>query len=189
MRRSNRYGPPPPNSAPFILIHPHKRAGGKRLDAYYLKNLIGNPLDTTIAAACLVFSGVLERFPNLTFCLSHGGGFTPYQAGRFIHGWAVRMEPKEQLKQPPQASLDRFFYDTILHATDMLEAMIGVVGASRVLLGSNYPFDMGQLDCVAHVRSLDISDADRQTILRDRAEVLLRGPASEEADRQEKVAL
>ncbi len=70
----------------FMLIHPVKVAGADRLRAYYLTNLIGNPLDTTIAAACLAFAGVLERYPSLKICLSHGGGFTPYQAGRFAHG-------------------------------------------------------------------------------------------------------
>src|SRR5262249_49461354 len=71
----------------FILLHPINVAGADRLSSYYLGNLIGNPLDTTIAAACLVFSGVLERHPALKICLAHGGGFVPYQAGRFVHGW------------------------------------------------------------------------------------------------------
>src|SRR5262249_37541421 len=81
----------------FILLHPINVAGADRLSSYYLGNLIGNPLDTTIAAACLVFSGVLERHPSLKICLAHGGGFVPYQAGRFVHGWHVRAEPKSKL--------------------------------------------------------------------------------------------
>src|SRR5438477_4581520 len=92
----------------FILLHPINVAGVDRLSSYYLNNLIGNPLDTTIAAACLVFSGVLERHPSLKICLSHGGGFVPYQAGRFLHGWHVRKEPKSKLPKPPTDSLDRF---------------------------------------------------------------------------------
>ena len=70
--------------------------------SYYLGNLIGNPLDTTIAAACLVFGGVLDRHPKLKSCLAHGGGFAPYQAGRWEHGWAVRPEPKVNVKQQPE---------------------------------------------------------------------------------------
>src|SRR5207249_205738 len=81
----------------FILLHPINVAGADRLSSYYLTNLIGNPLDTTIAAACLVFSGVFERYPKLQICLAHGGGFVPYQAGRFIHGWHVRAEPKRRV--------------------------------------------------------------------------------------------
>jgi len=78
----------------FCMVHPNNVAGIDRMKNYYLNNLIGNPLDTTIAAACLVFGGVIERFPNIRFYMVHGGGFTPYQAGRWQHGWHVRPEPQ-----------------------------------------------------------------------------------------------
>ncbi len=78
----------------FMIIHPANVAGADRLRSYYLQNLIGNPLDTTIAAASLVFGGVMERHPKLNVLLVHGGGFVPYQAGRWAHGWHVRPEPK-----------------------------------------------------------------------------------------------
>ena len=89
----------------FMIVHPMNVAGPDRLRSYYLNNLIGNPLDTTIAAACLVFGGVLERHPNLKVLLVHGGGFVPYQAGRWVHGWQVRPEPKVNVKQSPQPSM------------------------------------------------------------------------------------
>jgi len=157
----------------FMLIHPVKVAGADRLRAYYLTNLIGNPLDTTIAAACLVFGGVLERHPTLKFCLSHGGGFTPYQAGRWAHGWHVRGEPKKSLAVSPEASLRRFYYDTILHAAPQLESLVAWAGPSHVLLGSDYPFDMGTLECVRQVRALGVSAADRDTILGGQAAAML----------------
>lgn len=157
----------------FIMVHPTAVAGADRLKSYYLANLIGNPLDTTIAAASLVFGGVLERFPNLKFLMVHGGGFTPYQAGRWIHGWEVRDEGKVNLPNGPAASLDRLYYDTILHSKTNLEFLIGSLGASRVVLGSDYPYDMAMLDCVAHVRSLDISETDRAIVLSQQAEKLL----------------
>jgi aminocarboxymuconate-semialdehyde decarboxylase len=159
----------------FMMIHPNNVAAADRLRSYYLGNLIGNPLDTTIAAACLVFAGVLERYPKLKFVMVHGGGFTPYQGARWVHGWNVRPEPQVTLKQSPQASLDRFYYDTILHSKPALEAMIGLVGAERVFLGSDYPYDMGMMDCVRHVRSLDIPEKDRATILVDHAAAILGG--------------
>jgi len=109
----------------FILLHPINVAGADRLSSYYLGNLIGNPLDTTIAAACLVFSGVLERHPSLKICLAHGGGFVPYQAGRFVHGWHVRAEPKRALGKPPTDSLKRFYFDTIVHSREVLEFLVG----------------------------------------------------------------
>jgi aminocarboxymuconate-semialdehyde decarboxylase len=157
----------------FIMVHPTAVAGADRLKSYYLANLIGNPLDTTIAAASLVFGGVLERFPNLKFLMVHGGGFTPYQAGRWIHGWNVRDEGKVNLPNGPAASLDRLYYDTILHSKTNLEFLIGSLGASRVVLGSDYPYDMAMLDCVEHVRALNISETDRAIVLGQQAEKLL----------------
>ena len=108
----------------FIMVHPTRVAGAERLKPYYLVNLIGNPLDTTIAAAALVFGGVIERYPNINFLMVHGGGFLPYQIGRFKHGWQVRGEPQARLKSPPDASLDRLYFDTILHGRPALEFLV-----------------------------------------------------------------
>jgi aminocarboxymuconate-semialdehyde decarboxylase len=157
----------------FMLVHPYNIVGRERMKSYYLQTLIGNLLETTIAVASLVFGGVIERHPRIRFCFAHGGGFAPYQAGRFRHGWKVRPEGKAHLKDGPAASLDRLLYDTILHAKAQLEFLIGDVGSSRVLLGSDYPFDMGQYDTVALVRSLKISEPDKQKILGGAAEALL----------------
>jgi len=157
----------------LILIHPYNVAGADRLRSYYLNNLIGNPLDTTIAAACLVFGGVLERHPKLKVLLVHGGGFVPYQAGRWVHGWKVRPEPQLHLKQSPEPWIDRFYYDTILHAKPQLEFLVDSVGASRVLLGSDYPYDMGTGECVRQVRALSITDVDKATVLGGMAASLL----------------
>jgi aminocarboxymuconate-semialdehyde decarboxylase len=157
----------------FIFIHPHAGAAGERLNEYYLKNLVGLPFETTIAGACLVFGGVLERYPRLKICLSHGGGFVPYQAGRFQHGWKVRGEPRLHLKEPPSKSLDRLYYDTILHSKPTLEFLICSVGPDHVLLGSDYPFDMGNVDCVARVKEAEIAAEARDFILGGYARTLL----------------
>ena len=159
----------------FMMIHPNNVAGADRLRSYYLNNLIGNPLDTTIAAACLVFGGVLERHPKLNVCLVHGGGFVPYQAGRWVHGWHVRPEPKVNIKRSPEPWIDRFYYDTILHAKAQLEFLVASVGPKRVLLGSDYPYDMGTGECVRQVDALWIDDAEKATILNGNAVTLLGG--------------
>jgi aminocarboxymuconate-semialdehyde decarboxylase len=159
--------------AAFIFIHPHGGAGAERLGSYYLKNLVGLPFETTIAGASLVFGGVLDRHPGLKICLSHGGGFVPYQAGRFRHGFKVRPEARVNLKETPEVSIARLYYDTITHATPALEFLIASAGADHVLLGSDYPFDMGNLDCVARVETLAIPTADRDLILGGYAERLL----------------
>jgi aminocarboxymuconate-semialdehyde decarboxylase len=157
----------------FIFVHPHGGAGAERLGSYYLKNLVGLPFETTIAGASLVFGGVLERHPGLKVCLSHGGGFLPYQAGRFRHGHEVRAEAKINLHHPLQDSIGRLFYDTILHSKHTLEFLIESAGAGHVLLGSDYPFDMGDLDCVERVEALDIAAQDRDLILGGYADVVL----------------
>ena len=159
----------------FMFIHPVNVAGADRLKSYYLGNLIGNPLDTTIAAACLYFGGVMDRHPKLKIMLAHGGGFTPYQAARWEHGWKVRPEPKKNIPAQPKNIAGRYLYDTILHSGKTLEMMIALVGSDHVMLGSDYPYDMAMLDCVAHVRSLNISDADKDAILGGHAETLLSG--------------
>ena len=92
------------------FIHPHHVAGLDRLMDFYLNNLIGNPLDTTIAATRLIFSGTLERFPRLKFILAHGGGQFPFIFGRIEHGYKVRPEPKEKVHQPPRAFLEEFLF-------------------------------------------------------------------------------
>jgi aminocarboxymuconate-semialdehyde decarboxylase len=157
----------------FIFIHPHAPPAGERLKSYYLRNLVGLTLETTIAGASLVFGGVLDRYPNLKICLSHGGGFLPYQAGRFVHGWEVRPEAKIHVTRSPEASFGKFYYDTILHSKNRLESLIGWVGADHVLLGSDYPFDMGNVDCVGKVKALTIASDDRNRILGGYAATLL----------------
>jgi aminocarboxymuconate-semialdehyde decarboxylase len=157
----------------FIFVHPHAGAAGERLGGYYLKNLVGLPFETTIAGASLVFGGVLERHPGLKICLAHGGGFLPYQAGRFRHGFAVRPEARINLAHPPEDSIGRLFYDTILHSGTTLAFLIASVGADHVLLGSDYPFDMGNLDCVARLEELTLPAQDRDLILGGYAERVL----------------
>jgi len=135
-------------------------------------------IETTVAGASLVFGGVLERHPGLKVCLSHGGGFLPYQAGRFRHGFAVRPEAKVSLAHGPQESIGRLFYDTILHDKRTLEFLISSAGPHHVLLGSDYPFDMGNLDCVARVAALALPPDVRDTVLGKRAGALLRHAAA-----------
>src|SRR5262245_26877548 len=131
----------------FCMVHPNNVAGADRLKNYYLNNLIGNPLDTTIASASLVFGGVIERYPNIKFFMVHGGGFTPYQAGRWQHGWHVRPEPTVNLKYPPAETIRTFYWDTILHSKPQLEFLVKEWGDAKVILGSDYPYEMGPLGC------------------------------------------
>ena len=153
-----------------IFIHPHHVAGLDRLQDFYLSNFIGNPLDTTIAASQLIFSGVLEKFPGLKFILAHGGGQFPFILGRMEHGYEVRPEAKEKVHQPPRAFLRNFYFDTITHNPDALRYLIAFAGSDHVLLGSDYPYDMGDLNPVQTVSKLPrIKKEDRIKILRENA--------------------
>jgi aminocarboxymuconate-semialdehyde decarboxylase len=148
----------------FIMIHPQKPAGGKRTEANYFKNLIGNPLETTLAGGSLVFGGVMERYPKLRIMLVHGGGYIPYQFGRFNHGWEVRPEPKKRLPVSPEASVRRFYFDTLTHSVPALRYLVGEFGVDHVLFGTDYPFDMGRFDGWKQVRELGLSETDTALI-------------------------
>jgi len=127
-----------------VYIHPQNVCGGKdRLKDYHLQNLIGNPLDTSIAAACLIFGGVLDRYPNLRFYLSHMGGYVPWIRGRWQHGYSVREEPKVNGAKDPEQYFKKFYYDTIIHNADCLEFAVKTLGADRIVYGTDYPADMG----------------------------------------------
>jgi len=157
----------------FILVHPHNFTSRDRLTSYYLSNFVGLPFETTLAATSLVFGGVLERHPGLKICFSHGGGYVPYQMGRFIHGWEVRPEPKANLKDGPARSLAMLYFDSIVHSRRTLEYLVDLTGHDHVLLGSDYPFDMGNLDCVRRVRELAVPQAQRDAVLGGNAQRLL----------------
>ena len=158
-----------------IFIHPQQVAGSDRMKRYYLRNLVGNPLDTTLAAAHIVFGGILEKCPNLKFCLSHGGGYVPYQRGRWEHGYEVRPEGKVVIQKPPSHYIPLLYFDTITHFLPALEYLISSVGADRVVMGTDYPYDMGDATPVATVKSLKkVSAADKKKILGGNAQRLFK---------------
>jgi len=153
-----------------IFIHPHHVAGLDRLLDFYLNNLIGNPLDTTIAAAKLIFSGVLEKYPGLKIILAHAGGQVPYIIGRWEHGYQVRPECKEKVHKSPMAFFKNFYFDTITHNPDALRYLVSFAGSDHVLLGTDYPYDMGDENPVQTVSQLTrIKAADRRKIMRENA--------------------
>jgi aminocarboxymuconate-semialdehyde decarboxylase len=156
------------------FLHPLNVIGAQRLAPYYLGNLLGNPFDTAVAAARLIFGGVLDRFPKLQVCLPHAGGAFPYLIGRLDRGRTVRGELRH-MKRPPSAYLRRFTYDTISHAPASLRYLIDLVGADRVMIGSDYCFDMGYTRPVEVVTRLArLSRADQAKILGGTATKLLK---------------
>jgi aminocarboxymuconate-semialdehyde decarboxylase len=157
-----------------LFLHPVDLIATPRLHPYYLGNLVGHPFDTTVAAAYLIFGGVLDRFRRLQVCLPHAGGALPWVIGRLDRGWKVRGECRQPARKP-SAYLRRFLYDTISHSPQALGFLIRAVGADRVVLGSDYCFTMGYdrpLDVLARLRPL--AGRDRARILSDNAARLLR---------------
>lgn len=156
-----------------IFLHPTNVVDPARLKKYYLTNFIGNPTESAIAASHLIFGQVLDRFPKLIVCLPHGGGSFPYLIGRINHGWRVRPEC-EHLKTPPIDYLRRFYYDTITHAHPALDYLIDLVGADRVVLGSDFCFDMSYAQPVEFIANHEgLGAAERAMILGGTAARLL----------------
>ena len=137
-----------------IVVHPINNAGADRMGRYYLGNIVGNPLDTTIAIGSVVFGGVLEKFKKLTFCWVHGGGFWPYQIGRFDHGYEVRPEPKANIPKPPSEYASRMYYDTITHSEAALGYLVSLMGVGNVLYGTDFPWDMGDYDTIPMIKGM-----------------------------------
>ncbi len=136
-----------------VLIHPYDSLAGRGVSRYFLGNLVGNPAESTIAAAHLIFGGVLERHPDLRVCLVHGGGFAPYQLGRWDHAYGRNARgAAAQLTRAPSEWLSHLHHDTVLHSAHALRFLIDTVGADRVVLGSDHPFEMGDADPLATLR-------------------------------------
>jgi aminocarboxymuconate-semialdehyde decarboxylase len=150
-----------------ILLHPYYVGPRPGLTEFYLINLIGNPLDTSVAAARLILSGFLDRHPRLRFLLVHGGGFLPYQIGRLDHGFRMRREAQRHIRRPPSAYLDRFYFDTVVHADLPLRFLVGLVGCERVMVGTDLPFDMADVGFHAHLNALG-GDRDQEEAIRGR---------------------
>ena len=156
-----------------IFIHPFASRVGDRLVPYYLSNVIGQPLETTLALSHLIFSGTLDRFPDLRILAAHGGGYLPHYSGRSDHGAGVRPECA-QLKQKPSEYLRNIWFDSLVYNSADLHHLIQQVGLERVVLGTDYPFDMGFYDCHSLVRELpDLDDHQRQQILSANAIAML----------------
>ena len=137
----------------LIFVHPNQVVGAERMKDYNLANLIGNPADTSLTFARLIFSGVLERFPKLKFLLAHAGGFLPYTWGRLERGYHIQDSGAAKISQPPSEYLKSLHFDTITHSRMALEYLIGNFGADHVLLGSDYPYDMGDPEPVGSLRA------------------------------------
>jgi len=148
-----------------ILVHPINPAGAERMQKYYLSNLVGFPFETSLAIASIIFGGILERFQKLKLCFVHAGGFIPYQRGRLEHGYKVRAEPKVNIPKSPSEYLKLIYFDTLTHYKLALNYLITTMGSDRVLMGSDFPYDMGDPSPLSTIQSLELPAEVEEKIL------------------------
>jgi aminocarboxymuconate-semialdehyde decarboxylase len=158
----------------LVLIHPNGFTAADRLRRFYFNNVIGNPLETTIALHYLIFDGVLERHPNLKILAVHGGGYLPAYSGRIDHAWGARSDCQAGLPHPPTSYLKKIYVDTVVFTPHQLAELIRLFGADRVLLGTDYPYDMAEYDPIGHVLDTDgLDDGTRAALIGGNARKLL----------------
>lgn len=148
-----------------VLLHPNGFTEGRRFEDHYFNNVIGNPLETTLALHRLIFDGVLERHPQLKVVTVHGGGYLPAYSGRIDHAWGARTDARSGLPRPPGEYLRRVWVDSVVFTSHQLEYLARVHGIGRVVMGSDYPYDMADYDPVEHIMGVpEFTDEQRARI-------------------------
>jgi aminocarboxymuconate-semialdehyde decarboxylase len=149
-----------------VILHPSGFPEGLRFGDYFLTNCIGNPLETMVAATRMIFSGLFEEHPDIRLVLLHGGGYLPFYCARADHTWEVRPEARARIPDhPPSHYMKRLFYDTMVFQPLYLRHLIEVVGVDRVMLGTDFPFDMAEVDPRGLIAATEgITDQDRAEI-------------------------
>jgi aminocarboxymuconate-semialdehyde decarboxylase len=157
-----------------IFMHPIGFTQGERLLDHYLNNVIGNPLETTVAASHLIFDGVMQRHPKLKIVLPHGGGYLAHYWARMDHAWKARADCRVFIKRKPSSYLEKFYFDTITFDRGMLANLVERFGADHVVLGTDYPYDMGVEDPVGFIEGVKLSSLEKSRIMGGNAARLLK---------------
>ncbi|MEB3963227.1 amidohydrolase [Streptomyces kunmingensis] len=158
----------------IVFLHPFGCTLDERLDRWYLSNSVGQPTENAVALSHLIFSGVLDRHPDLRIIAAHGGGYLPTHIGRADHAWQARPDAGSGCAHLPSSYLRRLYFDSLVHDPGVLRELVRVAGADRVLLGSDFPFDMGTTDPLGALRAARLSDADFEAVRGGTAAALLR---------------
>jgi aminocarboxymuconate-semialdehyde decarboxylase len=157
-----------------VLIHPNGFTEARRFSRFYFNNVIGNPLETTIALHYLIFDGVLERHPDLKIIAVHGGGFLGAYPGRIDHAWGARDDAKGDLPKPPSTYLKKIYVDTVVFTPEQLTALVATFGIDHVLMGTDYPYDMAEYEPLQHLAATtSLDEAARAAIAGGNARRLL----------------
>jgi aminocarboxymuconate-semialdehyde decarboxylase len=154
-----------------LFVHPLGFSQGQRLTEHYLNNVLGNPLESTIALSHLIFGGVLDDMPGLKLCVAHGGGYLPGYWGRMDHAFRAREDCRQHIAREPSSYLRQVWLDTLVFDRAQLDSLVRTHGAERLCMGTDYPFDMAEPDPVGFHAELD--DEARERILGLNAAALL----------------
>lgn len=158
----------------LIFIHPIGSSITERMTDHYFLNLIGHPFESALAIGHLVFDGYLETYPGLKICVAHGGGYVPAYSGRFDHPFELREDCRVNLSKPPSEYVKKLYFDTIVFTEHQLRYLIETWGAERIVMGTDYPYDMAETDPVGHVNSVKgLNEADKARVLGGNAADLL----------------
>ncbi|MFC7265566.1 amidohydrolase family protein [Streptomyces lutosisoli] len=156
----------------LVFLHPFGCTLDERLDQWYLSNTVGQPSENAVALSHLIFSGVLDRHPGLKMIAAHGGGYLPTHIGRSDHAWRVRPDA-HGCSRKPSSYLRQLYFDSLVHDPHVLRELLRAAGPERVLLGSDFPFDMGTDDPLGALRAADLPDNDFHSVRGGNAAALL----------------
>jgi len=158
----------------LVILHPHGWTEPQRMDDYYLINVVCMPLASTVAVSRMILGGVWERFPDLRMLVVHGGGYLPFYFARTDHAYKVRPETRRHIPRPPSEYLHLLYFDTTVFASDAVDHLVAEFGADHVLMGTDYPFDMGPTDPLGFLAEADLTEAQHSLIVGGNAARLLR---------------
>ena len=157
-----------------VILHPQGFTHGQRMDDYYLVNVICMPLASTLTVSRMILGGVWARYPDLKMIVVHGGGYLPYYFARTDHAYRFRPELRKHITTLPSDFLRLLYFDTVVFEPKMVEYLVDEFGSDRVLMGPDYPFDMGPTDPLAFLEDVALSESDRDLILGGNAARLLK---------------
>jgi aminocarboxymuconate-semialdehyde decarboxylase len=147
----------------LVMLHPNGTVDGRRLGDYYLINVVGNPLETTVALARIVLGGIPERYPGIKILAVHGGGYLPFYMDRMDHAARARPDVAHRISAPPSELLRRLYFDTVVHGAGLAH-LVALLGPDHLVLGTDYPYDMGVADPLDRIGALGLDAADEAAI-------------------------
>src|SRR6266568_4977330 len=163
----------------LMIMHPEWVAGADKMDPFSLRNICGNPADTTLSVGYMIYSGVFDRFPKLKLALLHGGGFFPYHLGRFDRGLTSGTgagPSRVPASQPPSKYLKNLYFDNLVYRVETVEYLKRMVGTEHVMVGTDYPYELGDWMAAEKIEQMNATEAEREAMLYGNAKALLKIP-------------